>query len=62
MEFPDKDETDSEMATQEFNFKPEERVQQDLPTDLFSKVLLMVWTYMIFLNTQSIYMITYIVS
>ncbi|WZY69252.1 hypothetical protein YC2023_001492 [Brassica napus] len=35
--FPDKDETDSEMATQEFNFKPEERVQQDLPTDLFSK-------------------------
>ena len=62
MEFPDKDETDSEMATQEFNFQPEKRVQQDLPTDLFSKVLLMVWTYMIFLNTHSIYMITYIVS
>lgn len=38
MEFPDKDETDSEMATQEFNFQPEKRVQQDLPTDLFSKL------------------------
>ncbi|XP_013634200.1 PREDICTED: uncharacterized protein LOC106339710 isoform X3 [Brassica oleracea var. oleracea] len=36
--FPDKDETDSEMATQEFNFQPEKRVQQDLPTDLFSKL------------------------
>ncbi|WZZ25361.1 hypothetical protein YC2023_008762 [Brassica napus] len=35
--FPDKDETDSEMATQEFNFQPEKRVQKDLPTDLFSK-------------------------
>ncbi|CAF2070793.1 unnamed protein product [Brassica napus] len=36
--FPDKDETDSEMATQEFNFQPEKRVQKDLPTDLFSKL------------------------
>ncbi|CAN6913968.1 unnamed protein product, partial [Brassica oleracea] len=36
--FPGKDETDSEMATQEFNFQPEKRVQQDLPTDLFSKL------------------------
>ncbi|CAG7887342.1 unnamed protein product, partial [Brassica rapa] len=36
--FPDKDETDSEMATQEFNFQPEKRIQQDLPTELFSKL------------------------
>ena len=57
MEFPDKDETGFENATQEFSFHTEKRVQPDLPTDLFSKVRLMVWyllnTFLLFDYSRS---------